>query len=115
MMNLASLIHRLVYRREGERPLRDTDPETAALTRELIAHFRQDYDAFILRYGAVVRPMPARPVADPWTTAEEKRRWKEAADLSFAREPTWGQHVGRVLGGELKALEQLAQTLTPDH
>ena len=107
MMNLASLIQRLVYRREGERPLRDTDPETAALTRELIAHFRQEYDAFMSRYGTVVRPMPALPVADPWTTAEEKRRWQEEANLNFAREPTWGQHVGRVLGDDLKALSSV--------
>jgi hypothetical protein len=44
MMNLASLIHRVAYRRQGERPLRATDPETAALTRELITHFRQEYE-----------------------------------------------------------------------
>jgi hypothetical protein len=111
LMNLASLIHRLTYRRQGERPLRDTDADTAALTRELIAHFRQEYESFVSRYGDVVRPMPALPVADPWTTAEERRRQIDAAELNFAREPTWGLLVARLFRGELKAFDELDLTL----
>jgi hypothetical protein len=50
MRNLASVLSRLIYPREGETPLRERDPSTAALTVELIGHFRQEYDAFLARY-----------------------------------------------------------------
>lgn len=98
LMNLASLIQRIVYRPPGERPLRETDLATAALTRELIGHFSQEYGSFLTRYGDVVRPMPAM-AAD------------EAQEASFAREPLWGQLISRTLGGELKTLGDLEREL----
>jgi hypothetical protein len=111
LMDLAWLIQRIVQRRPGERPLRDTDPDTAALTRELIGHFRQEYDSFLTRYGSVPRPMPGMAPDEPWTTADEKRRRREAHEASFAREPLWGQLISRRLGGELKALGELEREL----
>lgn len=111
LMNLASLIQRIVYRPPGERPLRETDLATAALTRELIGHFSQEYGSFLTRYGDVVRPMPAMTADEPWTTVEEKRRRREAQEASFAREPLWGQLISRTLGGELKTLGDLEREL----
>ena len=111
LMNLASLIQRIVYRPPGERPLRETDLATAALTRELIGHFSQEYGSFLTRYGDVVRPMPAMAADEPWTTVEEKRRRREAQEASFAREPLWGQLISRTLGGELKTLGDLEREL----
>lgn len=111
LMNLASLIQRIVYRQPGERPLRETDPATAALTRELIGHFSQEYHSFLTRYGDVVRPMPSMVADEPWTTVEEKRRWRETQEASFAREPLWGQLITRTLGRDLKALSHLEREL----
>ena len=51
MRNLASVISRLISPREGDVPLPQRDPATSALTRELIGHFRQEYDAFLERYA----------------------------------------------------------------
>jgi hypothetical protein len=79
MMDLVSLINRIVYRRPGERPLGDTDPATAVMVLELIGHFRQEYDSFLTRYGSVPRPMPGMAADEPWTTAEEKRRAEGSA------------------------------------
>jgi hypothetical protein len=111
LMNLASLIQRIVHRRPGERPLRETDQATAALTRELIGYFSQEYGSFLTRYGDVVRPMPATAADEPWTTLEEKRRRREAQEASFAREPLWGQLITRTLGNDLKTLGELEREL----
>ena len=106
MMDLASLINRIVYRRPGERPLRNTDPATAAMVLELIGHFRQEY-SFLTRYGSVPRPMPGMAPDEPWTTAEEKRRRREAHEASWSREPLWGQLISRTLGSDLRSLGEL--------
>ena len=110
LMHLSSMISQIVYRNVGEPPLKETDPATAALTRELIAQFRQEYDAFITRYRGVRRPMPTLRT-DPWTTEDDKRRWKEAVDASFAREPNWDQYLARLFSDELKAMGELEREL----
>lgn len=111
MMNLASVINRLADRSEDERPLTETDPTTATLTRELIAHFRQEYDSFLTRYADTPRPMPAIQPPDPWTKAEDYRRWKETIEASFAREPLWGQYISRMFRDELKRMAQMEREL----
>ena len=110
LMNLASLISRLGYRRESERPLRDADPASAALALVLIDHFRQEYDAILIRYRGVRRPTPTLRT-DPWTTEDDKRRWKESVDASFAREPNWDQFLARMFNDELKAMGELEREL----
>lgn len=60
---------------------------------------------------ATSRPFPAMAPDDPWTTAEDKRRRKEAIETSFAREPLWGQYFTRMFGDHLKSLEELDRTL----
>lgn len=111
MMYLASMIQQLVYRREGEPPLRETDPTTAARTRELIAHFRQEYESFASRHRETLRPYPATAVDNSFRTAEDKRRWKESIELSLSREPYWGQYIAGMFDDELKSLLELERRL----
>ena len=71
---------------------------------ELIAHLRQEYAAFIERYGETMR---ARPPASPYLTEEERRTWEEQIDAQLAREPRWGPFVERLWRGNLAQLEAL--------
>jgi hypothetical protein len=108
MRNLASVISRLIYPREGEAPLRERDPATAALTRELIAHLRQEYDAFLARYAGVDRLRPEMPAFVRTSSAEEQRRWTEHIAADLAREPTWGAITTRLFQAELLLFEEWA-------
>ena len=102
LQKLSSLIHRLVSQRPGEPPLHEADPETAALTRELIGHFREEYEAFLARYRDVERPFPEMPAYARGSTAEERRQWKASIEASLAREPLWGQLIPRLFEDDLR-------------
>jgi hypothetical protein len=108
MRTLASVIRRLIHPREGVAPLRERDPATAALTRELIGHFRQEYDAFLARYSAVDRPRPEMPDSVRMSSAEEQRRWVEHTDTDLSREPQWGMVATRLFQTELRMFEEWA-------
>ena len=105
LSNLSSLINELIAPVVDGRVLVSTDPLTVALTRELIAHFRQEYEAFLADYRDVLRPVPEMPAYLRWSTADEQRRWKESADLSVAREPTWGVIAERLYARERRHYE----------
>jgi hypothetical protein len=101
LSNLSSVIQRLVSR-PGKAPLRETDPASAALARELTGHFRREYDAFLARYGNVARPRPSMPPFLSGSSDEEKRRWSESVETDLAREPRWGIVITRLFKDELK-------------
>lgn len=113
LRTLSSLIGRLVHRPDREGPLRETDPDTAARTRELIVHFRGEYEAFLARYAGDERPRPEMPDHVRWSSAEDQRRWIDAIDANLAREPRWGMFIERLFARELEALEKLDGTLAP--
>jgi hypothetical protein len=106
MSNLSSVIQRLVWRPPEKAPLRQTDPASAALARELIEHFRQEYDAFLARYGDEARPRPDMPPYLSGSSDEEKRRWSESVETDLAREPRWGMLITRLFNDELKLFER---------
>lgn len=108
MRNLASVISRLIHPREGEAPLRERDPASAALTRELIGHFRHEYDAFLARYTGEERPRPEMPDFVRMSSSEEQRRWLEQIDADLAREPRWGMVVTRLFRIQLRQFEEWA-------
>ena len=103
LLNLSSLINKVVWRTSGEASLRVTDPETAAFARELIGDFRRDYEAFLARYGNVARPRPEIPTAQRQSSsADELQRWEQSIDADLVREPTWGMVMTRLFGDELR-------------
>jgi hypothetical protein len=106
LSNLSALINELIAPVIDGRVLVSTDPVTVSLTRELIAHFRQEYEAFLASYGDVPRPAPEMPASLRWSTADEQRRWQESADLSLAREPRWGVMVERLYARALRNFEE---------
>lgn len=108
MRNLSSVISRLIYPREGEAPIHERDPATAALTRELIRHFRQEYDAFLARYADAARPRPQMPDFVRMSSGEEQRRWIEQIDADLAREPKWGMVATRLFRVEVRQFEEWA-------
>ena len=86
----------------------ERDPVTAKLTRELIGHFRQEYDAFLARYDNIDRPRPERPDFVRTSTPAEKARWAEQTDADLAREPKWGVLATRLFRIELRQFEEWA-------
>jgi hypothetical protein len=110
LSNLASIINQLTVPEDVRRPPIAPDPTTVALTRELIAHFRQEYTAFLAQYRETLRPVPEMPPYARWSTPEEQQRWKETADAHLAAEPTWGALVTRLYEFEVQNFE----AWTPD-
>jgi hypothetical protein len=100
LRNLSSLIGQLVVRHDRQ-PLRDTDPATAALARELIGHFRNEYDSLLAKYENAARVKPEMPEHVRWSSPDEQRRWSEAVDSHIAREPRWGMLIRRLFGDQL--------------
>jgi len=86
LMNLSSIIDRLIG-----------DPQIAALTRVLAGHFREEYSAFLNKYGTVVR---SRPPVPGGLTEGEVRDWIEMTDRELAREPFWGDVARRLFARE---------------
>ena len=102
MRNLSSIINQLMAWREGQKPLRERDPRSAALVRELIAAYRAEYDAFLLRYQSVARTAPEMPGHIRQSSEREQREWQAAIDANLAREPLWGVLFTRLFNDELK-------------
>jgi hypothetical protein len=111
LTRLASMISRLTTRTGGEPSLRDLEPAQSALIRELIAHFREEFDAFMGRYRDTPRPRPVMPEHVKPMNAEEQARWREFIDASLAREPLWGMFVTRLFDRQLKHFATLEQEL----
>ena len=88
LRNLSSLLQRLVTPRTGERALRERDPRSAALARELILHFCVEYEEFLNRFKDVPR---TGPTADA--------------------EPTWGILVTRLFSDDVAAFQRWAVEL----
>ena len=103
--SLSSLINQLVAPHVDGPKRVSRDPTTISLTHELIAHFRQEYEAFVSQHGEVARPVPEMPPYARWSTAEEQRLWKESVERDLALEPTWGVMVKRLHASELEYFE----------
>jgi hypothetical protein len=106
LWNIASMISQLTTRTSEEPPLRDLEPAMAALIRELIGHFRREYEEFLARYRDTLRPKPEMPGHVRLSSPEEQRRWQEFNDAYLAREPRWGMLVTRVFGDQVKLFNQ---------
>jgi hypothetical protein len=106
LRNLSSMIHQLMSARPGEPPLREADPASAALVRELLGHFREEYRAFLERYDEVARPWPEMPVWARSSSAEEQRSWRTTIEKHLALEPRWGILIRRLFGTESKVFAQ---------
>jgi hypothetical protein len=106
LRNLASLIQQLVSRDPREPELPQRDPATAMYTRELIAHFRDEYEAMLARYRDVERPRPPMPEHVQSATDDEQQRWTAMIDADLAREPRWGLLLERLFEGELRTFER---------
>jgi hypothetical protein len=101
LRSLSSVIQRLVSTSPGEAPLRKADPATAALTLELMGHFRQEYESFLARYRDVARPMPEMP---QHLLDSERRGWTEMVEADLARSPRWGDEISRLFRDEVRLL-----------
>jgi len=109
LMNLPFVLHHIVLQPvNADERLKAEDPESAALTRELIGHFRQEYEMFLARYRDVPRSMPVMPAG---MTEEEARRWKQMVDKDLGQRPTWGPEIERLFRGELKSLTEIEANL----
>ena len=102
LRNLSSIINRMAGRMPDREPLRQFDPASAALTVELIAHCRQEYESFLARYHDVPRPRPEMPDHVRMSSQEEQERWSKHIDADLAREPRWGMVITRLFGDELE-------------
>ena len=102
LRNLSSIINRLASRMPDKAPLRQTDPTSAALTIELIGHFRQEYESFLARYHDVPRPRPEMPDHVRMSSQEEQERWSTHIDADLTREPRWGMVITRLFSDELE-------------
>jgi hypothetical protein len=102
LMNVSSMVDRLLYERDHAHARRRPRAETAQLTRRLIEQFTSDYAAFIERYGAVARPMPEMPAVVRLGTDAEKQAWQEMVARDLAREPLWGDTAKRLFGREVE-------------
>jgi hypothetical protein len=111
LRNLSSIINRLASKAPDRTPLKERDPATAALTLELIAHFRQEYESFLARYRDVERPRPDMPEHVRFSSKEEQQRWVEMIDADLAHEPRWGALITRLFGGELKGFQEYERDL----
>jgi hypothetical protein len=101
LRNLASIIPRIASQPDV-RTLRTRDPAAAALIRELMAHFRHEYELFLERYESVERVRPEMPFSVRSSSAEEQRQWIEFIDAQIAREPHWGILIRRLFGDDVK-------------
>jgi hypothetical protein len=106
LRNLASIIDQLASRAPERAPLKQRDPATAALTLELIAHFRQEYESFLARYQDVEPSRPEMPYHVRFATKEEQQRCVQMVDADLEREPRWGSLITRLFAGEIKVFEE---------
>jgi hypothetical protein len=101
MMNVGSMIGRLLYERDHGQARQRPRAETGQLTRRLIEHFTSDYAAFLERYGDVARPMPEVPAVIRLGTDAERQAWREMIARDLAREPLWGDVAKRLFASEV--------------
>jgi hypothetical protein len=85
-------------------PAAPDDAATVAHARELIAHLRAEYAAFLARHGSAVRERPAPP---PGGSERDRQAWQEEIDAQLRREPRWGPFMQRVWRGNLTELASL--------
>jgi hypothetical protein len=102
MMNVSSMIDRLLYERDHGDARQRPRAETAQLTRRLIEYFTSDYAAFLERYGDVARPMPEVPAVIRQGTYAEKQAWREMIARDLAREPLWGDVARRRFASDIE-------------
>jgi hypothetical protein len=96
LANLSFFIGHLVSAQSRRR-----DGSATARLRELISHFRAEYDAFLSRHGDTPRPRPSMPAL---LNDDERRRWTEMVEKDLTERPTWGLEVRRRFETELKSL-----------
>lgn len=89
---------------DGREKMADPDDAgTVRHARELIAHLRAEYAAFLDRHGETPRSRPAPPA---WASAEERAVWSTRVDENLAREPRWGPFVERTWERRVKELDR---------
>ena len=86
----------------------ELDQASVASVRELIGHFRAEYNAFLGRWGDTLRPRPPMPVM---FSDDEKRRWAEMVDQDLAERPTWGMEIRRLYEREVASLSEIEADL----
>ena len=111
LWNVASMVSRLTSRTSEQPALRELDPGDAALIRELIGHFRQEYDGFLARYRDTPRRKPEMPNHVRMSSLREQQSWQETIDDHLAREPVYGMLVTRVFGGQVKVFSEWEREL----
>jgi hypothetical protein len=102
MLNVSSMIERLLYERRFGQPRQRPRGETARLTQTLIDHFTSDYAAFPEQYGTVARPTPEMPAVVRLGTDAERLAWQEMIAGDLAREPLWGDVAKRLFAGDVE-------------
>jgi len=102
MLNVSSMIERLLYERRSGQPRQRPSAETAQLTQTLIDHFTSDYAAFLEQYGTVARPTPEMPAVVRLGTDAERQAWQEMIAGDLAREPLWGDVAKRLFAGDVE-------------
>jgi hypothetical protein len=107
LMNLPFFLHQIVPF-NARTQFKTADPTSAALTVELIGHFRQEYQAFLSVYRDVARPLPPKPAG---MNEDETRRWKEMVDKDLSERPTWGPEIERLFKGEVVSLGEVEAEL----
>jgi hypothetical protein len=85
-------------------PAAPGDARTLSHTKDLIAHLRGEYTAFLARFGQTARVRPETPA---WYTPAERQAWIEQIDAALAREPLWGAYIQRMWRGHFQELDRL--------
>lgn len=79
-------------------------PVTTRTDRDMLAdRMAAEYAAYVARFDDVSRPSPSPPRWESWNTADDRRRWQEAASADLARDPTWGGLARRQFAAEIAA------------
>jgi hypothetical protein len=89
---------------------RAADRTEASAIVELIGHFRQEYEAFLARWGETLRPRPAMP---RFLAEYERQGWMDMIDRDLRERPTWGGEIRRLYEREVAYLTEVAATLPP--
>jgi hypothetical protein len=89
----------------SERP---DDPAEAAALRELVGHFRAEYEGFLARWGDAPRPRPTMPAS---LAEYERKGWIEMVDRDLSERPTWGMEIRRLYERQVTYFAGVAETL----
>ncbi len=87
---------------------RPDDPAEAAALRELVGHFRTEYDGFLARWGEAQRPRPPMP---QFLAEYERKPWIEMVERDLRERPAWGMEIRRLHERQVTLFAEMAETL----